>query len=110
MKFKTRNIDNAIIIKMLVTNFDAEVSKDFKAICKDDNLILDMSDVTYIDSSGCGVIFSCYKKLRKSGKKLKIFGTSNAVRKLFKMIGLNRIIEIDITEEQAIDSIKPNVN
>jgi stage II sporulation protein AA (anti-sigma F factor antagonist) len=71
------------------------------------NVIFDFSHVSFMDSSGIGVILGRYKKLRLLGNgKLIVTGVSDCVNRILTISGLYSIIEKykDITE--AFSQIK----
>ena len=55
-------------------------------------LILDMSDVTFMDSSGVGFLLGRYKKLISRGCIAAIKGPAPAVDKMLEMSGIYKII------------------
>ncbi|MGM0640941.1 MAG: STAS domain-containing protein [Thermotogota bacterium] len=61
---------------------------------KNDKVVFDMSKLTYIDSSGIGVLVKFYKYLKDKNKKLMIYRPTDNVFKLIKMTKLDKIIEI----------------
>lgn len=58
-----------------------------------DSVVLDMSRMSFMDSTGIGVVIGRYKLLRKMDKKLYVRSPSATVDKIFKMSGLYEIIE-----------------
>ena len=59
-------------------------------------IIIDLSNVSTIDSSGLGKILLFHKKLQEKDGELIIRNiTSDYVRKMFNMINLDKIINID---------------
>ncbi|MEQ8156081.1 MAG: anti-sigma F factor antagonist [Clostridiaceae bacterium] len=56
------------------------------------NLILDFSSVTFMDSSGIGVVIGRYKKLTRKNGKVFIAGASKNVERVFQLSGLYKII------------------
>ena len=59
------------------------------------NLWLDLSTVTFIDSSGLGVILGRYRELQPLGGSIIITRPNEQVYRLLTASGLHRIIEID---------------
>lgn len=57
-------------------------------------LVLDLSNVSFIDSSGLGVILGRYKKLQNIGGKIVIIGASPTVKRILELSGIMRIIEV----------------
>jgi anti-sigma B factor antagonist len=61
---------------------------------KEASLIIDLTDVSYIDSTGLGVFIATLKSTRKYGGSLRLVGLNDRVRRLFKITGLDEIINI----------------
>lgn len=59
------------------------------------NIVLDFENVTYIDSSGLGVIVAFYKKIVKYNGNLKLVNLSNKLKRLFEITGLSELITIE---------------
>ncbi|MBQ3553495.1 MAG: anti-sigma F factor antagonist [Clostridia bacterium] len=66
------------------------------------NLIFDLTGLTFMDSSGIGVIIGRYKLLQGIGGKVKIVSDKQSVNKLITMSGLTRLMEVCESVEQAI--------
>ncbi len=59
-------------------------------------ITLDFSLVTNIGSTGLGKLLLIQKKLKEQGGELKIINVTNEyIRKMFKMIQLSRVINIE---------------
>ena len=56
-------------------------------------LHLDMQGVTFMDSSGLGVVFGRYKTLRSRGGKLILSNVSPYVDRVFRMSGVYKLCE-----------------
>lgn len=56
-------------------------------------LTLDMSEVTFMDSSGIGVILGRYRRMKERGGKLVISGCSGNAQRILKMAGVFSIVE-----------------
>lgn len=56
--------------------------------------ILDFSNVTFMDSSGIGLIIGRYKKVSKYGGKVYAANLNRRVGKIFRVAGLDKIIKI----------------
>ena len=59
-------------------------------------LILDFERVSFMDSSGIGLIMGRYKNLAKRGAALNICGVSPAIYKMMHLSGIERIVKIDM--------------
>jgi len=60
------------------------------------HLVLDLRDVTFIDSSGLGVLVGALKRLREEGRGdvLVLEGLQEPVRKVFDITGLTELFVI----------------
>ena len=58
-------------------------------------LVLDFRDVTFMDSSGIGLVMGRYKLLRPLGAELHVVNTSPHIYKVMKLAGLDRLAMID---------------
>ena len=65
-----------------------------KDICclKNPEFIMDFSEVTFMDSTGIGVLIGRYKKLKTKNKPVYIMNPNNHIEKIFKMSGLYEIM------------------
>ena len=67
-------------------------------------LILDLSAVEYIDSTGMGTIASCFTKVMRANGALRVAGSQDRVRQLFQITHLDRIIPCYPTVSVAVQS------
>ena len=58
-------------------------------------LVLDFFDVTFMDSSGIGLVMGRYRLLQKSKAELFITNTSDSIFKVMKLAGLEKLAKID---------------
>ena len=92
--------DNHLLIVKLVGELDEHsaefVRRKMDAVLEDKNysaVVLDLSRMSFMDSTGIGVVIGRYKLLRKLNKVLYVKNHSPTVDKIFKMSGLYEIIE-----------------
>ncbi|GAB6182151.1 anti-sigma F factor antagonist [Desulfotomaculum defluvii] len=69
------------------------------------NLVLNLSRVTFIDSSGLGVILGRYKRLANCGGKVILVGAQPQVRRILELSGLVQIMEEYPDESMALAKI-----
>ena len=67
-------------------------------------VVLNLTAVTYIDSSGVASLVEGLKASRESGTRLVLFGLNSSPREAFKIVGLLKLFEIYENEEQAMTS------
>ena len=56
-----------------------------------DVLYLDLSGVSFMDSSGIGLIMGRYKLMREHGGTIEITGASHGIARMIKLAGLARL-------------------
>lgn len=55
-------------------------------------VVMDLSELTFMDSTGVGVLIGRYKKLRELNKPIFITNPSRVAERIFKMSGLYEIM------------------
>lgn len=98
MRIKNRLYNNTLYI-MLCGELD-ECSASYTRTIMDDlmdsnicnQVIIDLSELEFMDSTGIGVLIGRYKKLKNKNIPIYICNPSNHVEKIFKMSGLYEIM------------------
>ena len=67
-------------------------------------IVLDLGGVTYVDSSGVGMIAGKLKTVRDRGGDLKLLNVTNRSQTLFRMMKLTLLFETFEDEAQAVGS------
>jgi anti-sigma B factor antagonist len=67
-------------------------------------VIVDLSDVTFIDSSSLGVLIGAHKQLQLSDGELVIVCHDRTILNTFKTTGLDRVFEIVASRADAVAS------
>jgi anti-sigma B factor antagonist len=65
-------------------------------------VVLDLSRLRFVDSSGLGAFISCLRKLNAKGGDLKLSGMSKQVRGVFELVRMHRVFDICATSEEAV--------
>lgn len=58
-------------------------------------LILDFKDVSFMDSSGIGLVMGRYRTLIKTGAELHITGASPQIYKMLKLAGIEKLAKLE---------------
>ena len=74
------------------------------------HLIFDFTDLTFMDSSGIGVIIGRYKLISSMGGKVYICGASRTVDRLLLMSGIKKLIPTFSTCSAALTTIEEVVS
>lgn len=72
------------------------------------NIILNLSGVDYIDSTGLGGLVISYTSMRKSGGSLKLANVSRRNIELLVLTKLTTVFEMFDSEQDAVNSFFPN--
>ena len=69
-------------------------------------LILNLSEVSFIDSTGLGAILGRYRVLAKKGGGILLVGLKPQVKRIFSLSGMLKIMDLYDSENDAINSLK----
>lgn len=99
MKLTSHAVDGAMIVKVDEPRIDAAIAIQFKDRLREltydqvDRVILDMSQVDFVDSSGLGAIVSAMKFLAPS-RKLELASLTPNVSKVFRLTRMDSVFPI----------------
>lgn len=111
MQFDSETIDGILIVAPPKMDIDAGNADEFKkdaasAIQGHNNVIMDMSNINFMDSAGLGAMLSVFKKVRAEGGRFRIFGLVGEVKALFQLVRMQRLFEIHDDKETAVATAK----
>ncbi|PSU33103.1 STAS domain-containing protein [Photobacterium lutimaris] len=98
-------VNNSNIGLTLQNEFDAHLARqmepEFETLSQTDNdeLIIDMTEVQFIDSCGIGAIVFLYKRLKSRGKTLRLLNVNGQPRQLMKMLRIDKVIPLITSAE-----------
>ena len=110
MDLKTETSGNIKIIFVREERLDAHNSEElktemnhiFESGTKD--VLIDLKEVRFIDSSGLGVLVSGFKNASTRQGSLKLCGLQTQVRSMFELTRLHRVFDIFQTVDEALES------
>lgn len=70
------------------------------------NLVLNLSDVTFIASNGIGGLLSLVEEFSGAGLSVRLANLSVAVESVLKLLNLDQYLNIDTTESAALSQIE----
>lgn len=59
-----------------------------------ENLVMDMSSISFCDSSGLGLIMGRYKTMKEYGGELYIKSPTESAKKMITLCGLDKLVKI----------------
>jgi stage II sporulation protein AA (anti-sigma F factor antagonist) len=69
------------------------------------HIVLNLERLTFMDSSGLGVILGRYKQIKNLGGEMIVCAVSPTVKRLFDMSGLFKIIRLENNEQFALQTL-----
>jgi anti-sigma B factor antagonist len=108
MKFKTRQVDGVTILDLSGRITLGEGSVTIRDAVRDalakgsKNIVLNLADVSYIDSSGLGELVSAYTSVKNSGGELKLLNLTSKVHDLLQITKLYTVFDVKDDEVSAI--------
>ena len=72
------------------------------------HLVVDMTNVTYMDSSGFGALLSATRRLRPQGGTINLVNVSNAIDRILKITRLNTVFATYGSLEDALAVARDN--
>jgi anti-anti-sigma factor len=63
-------------------------------------LVLDLSGLSFMDSTGLGIIASAYRRMRRGGTRLIVACPTRAVRRIFQLTGM--LDRLEVFEDFAV--------
>jgi anti-sigma B factor antagonist len=112
MEIPVDTVAGVAVAAVPVDELDASNSGEFKrdiapVLQSHTKLVLDLSQLRFVDSSGLGAMLSCLRQLGAKGGDLKLCGMSKQVRALFELVRMHRIFDIYSTREEAARAFQP---
>ena len=110
MKSSTRQVDGVSIVDLSGRITLGEGSTMLRDIVRDmiakgqKKILLNLGDVTYIDSSGIGELVSAFTTVRNGGGELKLLNLTKKVHDLLQITKLYTVFDIKDDEAAAIQS------
>jgi len=107
MEVAVEKVKDVAVVLVPVDELDAsnvaEFKRDIASVLQAySEVVLDLSRLRFVDSSGMGSILSCLRQLSAKGGDLKLCGMTRQVRAVFELVRMHRIFDIRATQEEAI--------
>lgn len=99
--------NNVLVLELTIESLDAgNVRKLKEAIVEQigssNRVVLDLSQLKFVDSSGLGVMLSCLRSVRERGGDLRLCSMTPTVRSLFELMRMHRVFNIYETKDEAL--------
>ncbi len=110
MQMTASEVGNTLVVVVDENRIDAAVAVRFKDQMREmtekpsARVILDLSKVEFLDSSGLGAVVGAMKQLER-GRRLDLAGLSTTVDKVFRMTRMDSVFRIFETTDHALQDI-----
>jgi len=111
MKLEVTAAGAVSILRYKGERLDAHNSDALKAKIKEifedgtKNVLVDLAEVRFIDSSGLGALVSGFKNAVACKGVLALTGLQDQVRSMFELTRLNRVFDIYASEQEALTAL-----
>jgi anti-sigma B factor antagonist len=110
-----QNIFNGITVLSLDGRLDAQAAPKaknaFEESCgMNSRIVIDMTHVDFMDSSGLGALVSSARNLRLNGGDMKLVGPGQKVRLVFEMTRTLNLFDIYDSSDAAVQSCRDEIH
>jgi anti-sigma B factor antagonist len=107
MDLPVEKVGDVALVTVPVDELDAGNAEAFKrgmapVLEANTKIVLDLSRLRFIDSSGLGAFISCLRKANAKGGDLKLCRMSKQVRTVIELVRMHRMLDIFDAKEEAI--------
>lgn len=99
MSFNVKIAQNENLEVSLTGDLDINSVETFKSevleIYQDTDIIFDLSNLEYLDSTGLGAFISIYSEVNSNGKSVTIKNAKNNIKKLFLITELDQLFNLE---------------
>ncbi len=112
MKATVRQVDSVTVVDVSGRITLGEACKLLREVIREQlgkgqkNILLNLADVTYIDSSGIGELVSAYTAVSNQGGQLKLLNLTKKVHDLLQITKLYTVFDVHNDEAGAISSFR----
>ena len=112
MKATVRQVDSVMVVDVSGRITLGEGCSQLRELIRDQlgkgnkQVLINLADVTYIDSSGIGELVSAYTAVSNQGGQLKLLNLTKKVHDLLQITKLYTVFDIHNDEAKAISSFE----
>ncbi len=108
MDISTEQIDTTTVVRLsgnLDTNTSGPAHEKLEALIEQGNmhLLVNLRQVAFVSSAGLRILLATAKRLNGTEGSLKISNLNETVNEVFEISGFNSILNVFITEEDALN-------
>ena len=110
MDIKERVVESVSVLdlsgKIVLGEGDMQIKERIRDLLSDGQrkILLNLGDVSYIDSAGLGALISSYATVKREGGQLKLVNLTKRVQDLLAITKLITVFDTFDSEKEALDS------
>ena len=108
MRAVLRNVGHVTICQV-VGNLEFLTVDELRAVLDDlvavPRLVLDLSGVAFVDSSGIGALIGALRRSRETGSAVAVCSPRPSVNRVLDLVGLDRLVPVVANVEQALAAL-----
>lgn len=110
ISIETRSIGDTVVATIVGDSLETENVAGFRGaitpiLDRAKRVVLDLSQVSFMDSTGLGSMLSCLRSVKAKGGEMKLCSLTPEVRQLFEMVLMDRVFEIYPDEPSALAAL-----
>jgi len=112
MKFSTKEMNGVMVLKMEGSMLGGPEASELNAALhklldgKVRKIVVDLGDVSLMNSSGLGMLIGGVTTMRNAGGDLKIAAPADKVAQVFRITKVDKVIELFGSVKEAVESYR----
>ena len=99
IKVITPSSVSGIFDRILADEFRKQIDECLKN--NEHNILVDLSNISFMDSAGLGALLSAYKRLKEIGGKLIVCSINKQIKIIFELVGIDRVLNTFSNKEEV---------
>ena len=111
LTIETNEQGRALIAKVCAESLETDNVAAFRSamapiLDRSDRIVLDLSMIGFMDSTGLGSLLSCLRTVKGNGGSMTLAGLTPEVQQLFEMVLMDRVFDIYSGTADAVAGMK----
>jgi anti-anti-sigma factor len=108
----TRRLADGIVVVAITGTADLYTAPELKdlvaqaAMETEAGLVMDLTEATFVDSSGLAVLFTAHRHVERLGGRLVIVNSNRDIANTLAVTGIDTVVSIEPTLTQALQSLR----
>ncbi len=109
MELSVEHVGDVTVAKLCVDSLTVTNAKLFRSdmenlLKSDVKIVLDMSRLSFIDSSGIGALLSCINKAQSMNASVRLSAVTRSVQNILELVRVDRFVQVFDMVDDAVHS------